>query len=45
MYFLFLERLEIYPKVISLENFFLNFTKFPSSTPIFVNFLDKSWMY
>jgi hypothetical protein len=45
MYFLFLGRLEIYPKVISLENFFLNFTKFPSSTPIFVNFLDKSWMY
>jgi hypothetical protein len=30
MYFLFLGRLEIYSKVISLENFFLNFTKFPS---------------
>jgi hypothetical protein len=41
MYFLFLGRLEIYPKVISLENFFLNFTRFPSSALFFVKFLSK----
>jgi len=38
MYFLFLGRLEIYPKVISLENFFLNFTRFPSLTSILSEF-------